>query len=259
MLLLVTACHQQDTSNPVELSIRLASDTASAPLAESLLNAYESKNIGGTPLTLTQLEHQPALTALQSSEMDALFLAHPPEQEGLFFTPIANELLIIVANPELPIDSLSLDQVRGIFTGHISSWNNLGGPAISIQAITREQETSTRQAFETLVMEGQPITRSARLATDEQDMLELVNATPGGIGYVAGTSLSLSEEQVILLSVDGAPPTHEAARRRAYRLMMPVFFVAPSEPQGTLRNLLDWILSPEGQTVIRRQALGLND
>ncbi len=259
MLLLVTACHQQDASNPVELSIRLASDTASAPLAESLLNAYESKDIGGTPLTLTQLEHQPALTALQSGEMDALFLAHPPKQEELFFTPIANELLIIVANPELPIDSLSLDEIRGIFTGRISSWDALGGPVISIQAITREQGTSIRQAFEALVMEGQPITRSARLAMDEQDMLEQVGTTPGGIGYAAGTSLSLSEEQVIPLSVDGVSPSREAARRRAYRLMMPVFFVTPSEPEGALRNLLDWILSPEGQAVIRQQALGLND
>jgi phosphate transport system substrate-binding protein len=259
VLLLVCACQQPNVSSPVEPAIRLAVDTASAPLAENLLNAYEGERAGGTIMTLTQLERQPALSALRSGEVDALILLHPLEQSDLFSTPIANEMLVIVANTALPVDSLSLDEIRDIFAGRTALWDLPGGPAIPIQAITRERGTSTRQAFETLVMEGQPITSSARLAMDEQNMVELVNSTPGGIGYVAGTSLPSLGEQAAPLSVEGVRASLEAARQRAYRLITPVVFVAVSEPQGALRNLLDWILSPEGQATVRQHALGVND
>ncbi len=127
MILLVVACHQQDVGEPVEPAIRLASDTASAPLAESLINAYEGQYTGRTTLTLIQLERRPALSALQSGEVDGLFLLHPLEQSDLFSTPIANQLLVIVANRGLPVDNLSLNNARSIFRGQTASWDMLGG------------------------------------------------------------------------------------------------------------------------------------
>ncbi len=253
---LLTACGQASTYAPISPTLRLAADDAAAPLAESLLNAYEIRhpNVLATLATTTR---EAALALVQTGDVDGALVLHPLDDKELFQTPIGRELIALIAHPDLDIINLHRREVRDIFSGQVVTWHALGGPATPIQVVAREAGSSARLAFDALVMQGQPLTPSARLAFNEAEMVALVGQTPGAIGYVAHHMLT---SQVKSVSYEAAPPTLEAVQANIYPLVTWVEFIAREEPSGgSLRTFLDWILSKEGQDVVRRQMLGVND
>ena len=235
--------------------LHLATDTAAAPLAENLLNAYESTH-PGVFATLLRGNRHTALEALSAGEVDGALLLYPPETRDLFFTPVAQELLVIIAHPDVPVEGLSHREARAIFAGQITDWGTPGGSEAPVYVVTREEGSSSRMAFESLVMQGQPFSSAARLAVSEADMLGVVSGVPGSVGYVAHSAL---DGRVKPLAYEDAPPTLEAARDRTYHPVASVVFVSPEEPQGELRAFLDWVLSPEGQRVVERHMLPLDN
>jgi phosphate transport system substrate-binding protein len=258
--LITAGCGQPIPINGDAYPLRLAADTATAPLAESLLNAYETRQPHAI-LTLAHGNRDTALAALASGEVDAALLLHPPDGRELFSTPVGFEMLVIVAHPGVTVDDLARGDLRAIFSGQVRNWSALDGPDVGVQVVSRERGSSMRLAFEALIMEQAPLTPSARLAVDEGHVLELVGATPGAVGYVAHNalderSLSLS---VLALGVEAAFPTLSAARDKAYRLVTPVVFVSLEEPEDNVRAFLEWVLDDEGQAVVRRHVLGLSD
>lgn len=256
LALLLSACHKGGAaSSPLTPSLRIAADVSVTPLAEGLLNAYETR-FSGAQLSMAPTGRQAALSALEAGEVDAVLLLHPFQANSLFHTPIAREMLLIVVHPEVTLDTLARSEVRAIFSGGVATWDELGGPPIPIEVITRERGSSTRLAFDSLVMEGQSMTPSARLGVSDGHVLELAAATPGAIGYVPR---SLLDSRVRPLAYDGARPTPQAAQDGTYALVTQVELVTLDEPHGSARAFLDWILSDEGQEVVRRYMLGLND
>lgn len=255
LAILLGACGRREAARPVTPSLRIAADTSVATLAEGLLNAYEEQH-PAVLLSMAPTGRNTALRALQSGEVDAALLLYPPSERSFFHTPIAREMLAIVAQPEVTINGLSRDDVRAIFSGQKVTWEELGSAPLPIEVITREWDSSTRLAFDALVMEGQPLTSSARLGFSDEHVLDLVAGVPGAIGYVPHSVL---DGRVKVLAYEGALPTSQAADTFAYPLVTTVEFVTQDEPQGATRVLLDWMLSDEGQEVVRRYMLGLND
>lgn len=256
LALLLTACRNGSAApGPLTPSLRIAADASVMPLAEGLLNAYETR-FSGAQLSMAPTGRQTALSALEAGEVDAALVLHPLEGSNLFHTPIARELLVIVVHPDVTLEALSRNEVRAVFSGRAATWDELGGPSIPIEVITRERGSSTRLAFDSLVMEGQSMTPSARLGVGDGHVLELVGATPGAIGYMPS---SLIDSRVRQLAYDGMRPTLEAAQDGTYPLVTQVELAALSEPRGSTRAFLDWVLSDEGQDVVRRYMLGLNE
>ncbi len=252
------ACARQAPAapNPAAPAIRLAADGASFPLAEDLLNGYESLN-PHILITLTHGSRPSALAALEAGEVDGVLLLYPLEDGDLFHTPVAREMIVMIAHPDVPVGGLTRRDVRALFSGQIVAWPApTGEVGLPVQVVAREGGNSTRLAFEALVMGGQPHAASARLASDERHMLQLVGEMPGAVGYTTRSALS---EGVKVLDYEASAPTPQNARTNAYPLVTLVEFVASGEPEGALRDFLDWALSDEGQAIARRHMLGLSD
>lgn len=253
--LLLAACGRGAGTRPVTPSLRIAVDGSVVPLAEGLINAYEARH-PNAQLSMAPTGRDTALNALQAGEVDAVLLLYPPGERTLFHTPIAREIVVIVAHPEVPLTGLSHGEVRAIFSGQKVNWDEIGGKPTPIEVIVRERGSSVRLAFDALVMEGQAVTSSARLGVNDGHLLDLVATIAGAIGYAPRSAL---DGRVKTLAYDGAPPTPQAVKANAYPLVTTVEFVTREEPQGNARALLEWILSDEGQDVARRYMLGLND
>jgi phosphate transport system substrate-binding protein len=252
---LLGACEQTATLAPVTPSMRIGADSVSAPLAESLLNVYESQ-LAGSLLTLETSSREVILGQLASDDLDAAILFHPVDEQGLFDTPVGYAPLVIVVPTNIGVNNLSRDNLRAIFGGRTGSWSEVGGPDIPIQVIAEARGASERLAFDTLVMGEYPVTSAARLAMDGGAAISLVSSIPGAIAYgVAGTQ----PESTSALSIDGISATLEEAQNRRYSLVSAVVFVSQQEPEGQLRTFLDWILSDVGQEVVRRHMVGLGD
>jgi phosphate transport system substrate-binding protein len=98
--------------------------------------------------------------------------------------PIAIDGLAFFVNPQLNIPGLTLSQVRDIFTGKVTNWQQVGGPNLPITPVSRDPKSGgTVEFFLDGVLPGQPLASSITISRDTTSGLRLVASTPGGIGY----------------------------------------------------------------------------
>ena len=89
-----------------------------------------------------------------------------------------------VANKDCGVTDISMDDLRGIFTGEITNWSQIGGADQEIVVINRQAGSGTRAVFEAAVMNGEEAG-----TFQEQDssgtVAKMVAETPGAISYLA--------------------------------------------------------------------------
>lgn len=236
-------------------ALTIAADPTSAPLAEGLLNAYESLHPQAT-LSLSTLNRWNALDAIESGQADAALLLHPPQDGGWFSTPVGRELVVIIAHPDVPAEDVNRRDIRALVSGRITAWGGDDEEAQPVQLIVLEDGESTALAFDALVLRGQEPASSARVAADVAHVARLVASTQGGLGIVPFNAVS---DDVKRLTYEGIAPTQANARAHRYTLVTDVVFVAPQEPTGAAHTFLDWTLSQEGQAVVRLYMLGIDE
>ncbi|MDB9528298.1 PstS family phosphate ABC transporter substrate-binding protein [Oscillatoria sp. CS-180] len=109
------------------------------------------------------------------------------EQRGyaLREIPIALEGLAIAVNNDMPIEGITLDQLRNIYLGNLTNWNQVGGPNLPIVPISRPSAGGTVEFFVSTVLGGANLTGTVQTADTTTQALRLVDATPGAIYYAS--------------------------------------------------------------------------
>ena len=188
--------------------------------------------------------------ALLAGEADLFFTAHPSaaqmqaaEDAGVALTlvPIGREAFVFFVNTKNPVDALTSDQIRAIYRGQITNWQDVGGAPRRIDPLTRV-EGSGSQTMMLQFMEGDMCMTRHPLAV-----------FGGAIGYSFRYYLAgmVADDRVKMLAVDGVFPDAASIRDGRYPLTVP-FYVAYRTDDVTPETLrlVDWLLSPEGQALI---------
>jgi phosphate transport system substrate-binding protein len=167
---------------------------------------------------------------------------------------IGVEVVSISVHPDNPTDSLTYDQVIGIFcTREIDNWSFLGQEDAPINAITRDPMSGTRSLFEDFFCGPKGIHPRLVVKTVGQIKLALQD-DPHAISFVsraegAGKILGLRPD------ASGPPvrPSQQNIIRGAYPLYQDLYLFTTAEPSEAANKFVDWILSPAGQEVIDEQ------
>lgn len=94
------------------------------------------------------------------------------------------DMIGVIVNEKSPIRSLTKKQIEGIFTGDITDWSEVGGPAGEISAYTRNTSSGTYKSFQELAMGKRDYgSNTQKMAGNEQIAAEVAK-NPNGIGYV---------------------------------------------------------------------------
>ena len=100
--------------------------------------------------------------------------------------PVAIDGLAVAVNSELNIKGLSLKQLKSIYTGKTTNWNQLGGPNISIQPLSRHRsEGGTVEMFVEDILGGQPFSSQVKLVSTTTQALNQIAQNPGGIYFAS--------------------------------------------------------------------------
>lgn len=175
-----------------------------------------------------------------------------PEEKNLTEIVVAMDGLAVIVHPKNPVTELSLAQVRDIFSGKIRSWKEISNRDKTIDVVTREEGSGTRGAFQEMVMGKVRIFKGAIVEDSNGTVREIVAGDPGSIGYI---SLGLVDERVKALSLDGVAPTEANILINQYKLVRPFLFVTSGSPSRDVKNFIDFVLSEEGQNLIRMEGL----
>ncbi|MDP2718978.1 MAG: phosphate ABC transporter substrate-binding protein [Dehalococcoidia bacterium] len=174
------------------------------------------------------------------------------EEKSLWNVEIARDGLAVIINPGNPIQNLTLDQVRDIYTAKVTGWSQLGGSKSKIHVITREEGSGTRGSFESLVMGKDRITPRALVQDSNGATRQLVADDINSIGFI---SLGLVDDTVKALELGGVPATRENVINGSYGLSRPFLFIARSNPVGQSKQFIDFTLSEEGQKILATEGL----
>jgi ABC-type phosphate transport system substrate-binding protein len=142
--------------------------------------------------------------------------------------PIAVVIYALVVNRSAGVQNLTAEQVKGINSGQVRNWAQLGGADLAIRIVGRGPDSGSRQAFEKYVLDGpeapvssnscaavdrpaaSPVIRCERQTTGE--VLDQVDRLPGAIGY-ADASPVARYGNVDRLRIANLEPTSEYLER----------------------------------------------
>ena len=209
--------------------------------------------------------------ALMAGECDLLLAAEPApaiyeekEEQGFDWRmeELAMDALVFVVNEDNPVDSLTPEQLRQIYTGQITNWSQVGGEDREIIPFQRNAEAGSQTLMEKLVMQGEEM-MSAPTEQVILSMGELVEAvreydgSPGAIGYTVyyyANDMNMADGLKIL-KVDGVAPEAESIRSGEYPFLNPYYVVmAASEPEDSPTGVLfAWLLGREGRELVESQ------
>ncbi|MBI3986413.1 MAG: phosphate ABC transporter substrate-binding protein [Lentisphaerae bacterium] len=233
--------------------VTVAGSTAFQPFAEKLAEQFMAMrndvNItvqgGGSALGIQAARSGTA----QIGMADLVQL--PPEAAELVSTTVARDGLALIVHPANGVTNLSIEQVRGLFNGTLKNWKEAGGADQSVRVVSREAGSGTRSSFEQTVG-GIRLTAEAIIQDSNGTIRETVANDPNTIGYLTHGLLS---EKVRAVRVDGVDCTEAAILEGRYKLVRPVFLLTKGAPGGAAKDFIDYVLSPEGQGMIRSYGL----
>lgn len=160
--------------------------------------------------------------------------------------------IAIVVHPDNPVTGMKLGQVRGIFSGKIKNWKELGWVDRSIDAVTREEGSGTRGAFEELVMHKREIDDGIMVQDSNGSVKEVVATDPYAIGYV---SLGMLDERVTGVTIDSVRPTAQAIKNKQYKIVRPFLYLLMGDPTGDALMFINYVLSKDGQLLLKKEGL----
>ena len=235
-------------------SITLAGSTAFLPFADQLAEDY-MKKFPGTNINVqgggSAVGIQSALNGTAQIGMADL-VTLPESAKDLKKFVAANDGICLIVHPSNKIDNLATEQIRGIYSGEIKNWKEVGGIDKPITVVSREAGSGTRSSFEDLMFKGIKLAGSAIIGDSNGTVRETVINDPYAIGYI---SHGVVNEKVKALRVDGVSPLYDNLVCGRYRLLRPIYLLIKTGSETQTKGILEYILGPEGQNTIKEQGL----
>lgn len=188
--------------------------------------------------------------ALVDGTVDIFFSAAPSDEQKeyaaeknveLEYVPIGLEAFVFFVNKNNPVESLTIEQVKGIYSGKYRNWSDVGGAKRPINPVTRLKSSGSQSAMEKF-MGDTGFARKSPLAV-----------IGGSVGYSFRYYMDgmVGNKNVKMIALNGIYPDKENIRNGSYPVVMQFYAVYRADNQNSNVPLLtEWLLSDEGQELI---------
>lgn len=244
---------------------RLDGSTSTAPLAEAVCSVLLGERREDAADLVKFSKTTAAYENLLGGGADLLIVGEANEdvlarKEALGFewerAAFATDAFVFVVNENNPVDSITVEQAKAIYTGEITNWAELGGEDRPIVPLQRNADAGSQAIMEKLVMGGEPMMEAPTeyVIGSMGGLMEAVKSFDGSPGAIGYSVYYYAEEMRMarglkLLALEGVEPTAETIRAEEYPLINPKYVVIPADAAADAPNriLFDWLLSEEGQ------------
>ena len=235
---------------------------------------YDNRNREKTPLSFTNTIR--GFQRLVEGEVDIFFGARPsPEQmklaekegKALTLTPIGQEAFVFFVNDANPVNGLTSEQIRRIYSGAVSHWNEVGGekrPVIAFQRPENSGSQTIMQHFmgETPLMPPLQDRYATGMGGIREKVSEYRNA-PSALGYSFRFFLTgmdahpATAPRIKMLAIDGVSPTPENIASGKYPLIVNLYAVTVKDnPNPNVKPFVQWMTGEQGQELVEKTGYG---
>ncbi len=242
-------------------SLKVKGSDTMLPLVQSVAEIFMDQN-KSILVSVTGGGSGTGITALRDGSTDAAMASRSLKMsEKIELTnakkefvevEIAYDALSIIVHKSNPIEKLTNNQLRDIFTGEVTNWKQVGGPDLAIVCFTRESSSGTYEFMKEHVMSKKEFAKTAVSSASNAAIVQSVSQTKGGIGYIG---LAYIEDVIKPVSVsfnDGpfVKPTFKNALDKIYPISRPLYIYYLKENEAKVKRFLDFFLSPLGQKMV---------
>lgn len=166
--------------------------------------------------------------------------------------PVAVDGLAVYVHASNPVNELTLAQIRGIYTGAIRNWSQVGGKNERIVLYSRENNSGTYVYFKEHVLDNADFFPTAQTLPGTAAVINAVSRDPRAIGY-GGIAYGEGVKHLRVKKDANSPaiePTMENVLSAKYPISRHLYWYFAGTPTGEVRKFAEWVLSKEGQQVV---------
>lgn len=190
--------------------------------------------------------------AIVDGTTDILFCAAPSaeqkiyaEEKGveLIYVPVGLEAFVFFVNKNNPVDNLTTEEIRGIYSGKFKNWNQLGGPNRIINPVTRLSGSGSQSAMDSFMGDTKFAPKSP------------LAITGASIGFSFRYYMDgiVENKSVKMLSLNGVYPDAKNIQNGKYPIIAQFYAIYRADNDNeNIKVLVDWLLSEEGQEIIQQ-------
>jgi phosphate transport system substrate-binding protein len=239
-------------------SIVLDGSSGMLPLARALATAYQKQSSDPQVETGKGLGTGARLRALVEGKIHIALASHgikPDDiQKGnLKIIEVAKGAIVFAVNASVPIANITEQEVCDIYSGRTRNWQALRGTDNPVAVLTRPATEVDPEVIRDKVACFKELkeVETAKVMARGGDMAKGLAETSHAIGMTSMTVVEQSGAQVKALSLSGTAPTEENVKSGRYFLTRDFLFVIRGEPTPSVKRFVDFVLSSEGDRVIR--------
>lgn len=258
--LILTSCSRKE-------AVKIDGSTTVLPVIASSSEVFRKAhpdlniivNAGGSGVGINQIGEGKIHIGMSSRDITESEISKYPAIDFNTIT-IGKDAVVPVVSSEIysaGVTALSLDQIAQIYKGTIKNWKELGGPDKEILCIDKEKSRGTRHVFMKTVMgnkEADAPGADLVLGSNNEEQTALVQSD-AAIGMLSNAWIN---KDVVGLSIkfpDGRviEPSLENIINGNFPITRDLYLITNGEPEGTTKDFIDFILSPEGQNIVENQ------
>jgi phosphate transport system substrate-binding protein len=234
--------------------LHVAGSGSNLRLTRALARAFHLRS-GTRVIVQPSIGSRGGIAAVRDGAVEVGLVSRPltpaERAQGLVEVPYARTPVMVAAHPSVPVDELTVEELVEIYAGERTAWPD-GSPIVVLQ---REPGDSSHRAAEGAWAGFADADDSARgrglwrVLTTDAELEETLVATPGAIGLHAQGAV-VDATQLAALRIGSVAPTLENVRSGAYPATKDLAFVTRGQPQGRIREFLDFVASADGATLI---------
>ena len=238
---------------------RIDASTAIQPLTEAIKEDFVGED--AAEIETEYLDTHYGVLGVVDGTRDVCFMSYPSEEElayakeknvELEIVKATNSAFVFIVNVDNPVNSLTLDQIRGIYSGKITNWKEVGGEDAQIVLVSREEGSGTRDGFQDILgFESADLSKDAQICDGSGAVKSTIEGNKNAIGYI---SFGYVKDDIKSVKIDGVEANDDNVVNGTYAISRPFLVVNKKDNLSEeAKSFVDFILSEEGQNIVSEE------
>lgn len=236
--------------------------TSTIPLHTAIRNTFSSKR--------SEIQHSKTVDAFNKlimGEVDILLgvdysdeLLNVAKNNGVDLgkIEITKEAFVFLINKNNPVKSLTIEQIKDIYSGKITNWNQVGGDDAPIKAFQRNSDSGSQMRMVKFMGDTKLIDKEVTYFSGMGDIIESIANYDMGKYSIGYNMYTFTEKQylnndVVMLEVNGIQPSDKIILDDSYPIIIYNYMFYDknnSLAKEYVENLYQFLMNDEGQKLI---------
>lgn len=241
-----------------QASVKVGGSSSTVNLLNILIASYKStaKTVKITQLEPGQSENIIDGVKLKVVDIGAISkVLKPKENDGtLEVREVVKDALVVATNPSVTgVKNLTTEDLKGLYSGTVTNWKQLGGPDAKIVLLDRPEDESAKRLLRKHYL-GADLKNSpeAVVLRKEGELIKTIQSTPYSIGAFSLAQAISQKLPVNRLSLNGVEPTAENVKAGKYVMVREISIIWHKNPSEATQAFVEYIFSPTGINAIEK-------